>query len=54
MKGINSFAPNKETDEAFAAALFAAADAGVEIYAVDCTVTPDSMTADCKIPVRME
>lgn len=54
MKGISSFAPNKETDPAFAAALSAAKAAGVEIYAVDCTVTPDSVTADNKIPVRME
>lgn len=53
MKGVSSFAPNKKTDPAFAEALAQANAAGVEIYAVDCRVSPDSLSADCKIPVRL-
>ena len=53
MKGIFSFAPNRETDPEFAAALSAAAAAGVEIYAVDCRVTPDSIAADSPVPVAL-
>lgn len=53
MKGIFSFTPNRETDPEFAAALSAAAAAGVEIYAVDCRVTPDSVAADSPVPVAL-
>lgn len=54
MKGIFSFAPNRETDPDFADALLEAARAGVEIYAVDCRVEPDFIAAENKIPVCLE
>lgn len=54
MKGIFSFAPNRETDPDFADALLGAARAGVEIYAADCRVEPDFIAADNKIPVCLE
>ena len=54
MKGIFSFAPNRETDPDFADALSEAARAGVEIYAADCRVEPDFIAADNKIPVCLE
>ena len=44
MEGCAAFAPNEETDPAFAAALRAARDAGVGILCYDCAVTPESMT----------
>ncbi len=52
MKGAHSFAPNSATDPAFAAALCAAAAAGVEVIAMDCTVTLDGMVINA--PVRVE
>ena len=54
MKGIFSFAPNRETDPDFADALSEAARAGVEIYAADCRVEPDFIAAENKIPVCLE
>ena len=53
MEGPAWFAPNEATDPAFAAALRAARDAGVEILAYDCLVTPDSMTVHRPIEVRL-
>lgn len=43
MQGVNSFAPNAETDPRFAAALKAAKNAGVEVYAIDCKVSPEEI-----------
>ena len=51
MKGPTRFLPNHRTDPAFAAALSRADQAGVLLHAVDCLVTPDSLTADAPIPV---
>ena len=51
MKGVTHFAPNRQTDPAFAKALKEAAKAGVTIIALTCTVTPDSMEIDGEIPV---
>lgn len=51
MKGPTRFLPNHRTDPAFAAALSRAKQAGVQLCAVDCRVTPDTMTADTPIPV---
>ena len=51
MKGCRAFAPNGETDPAFAAALRDARRAGVEILCYDCRVAEDSMTADTAVPV---
>jgi sugar fermentation stimulation protein A len=48
-----SFAPNRETDPAFAAALQVAAFSGVEVYAYRCHVTPDGVTLAERIPVLL-
>ena len=45
------FSPNRETDPAFADALAAARDAGVEIWCRDCDVAADAMTARAVVPV---
>ncbi len=52
MKGIAEFLPNEAMDPAFAEALRHAAANGVKIMAVDCIVTPDSITLDTAIPIR--
>lgn len=46
MQEVSLFRPNRATHPEFADALRAAADAGVRVLAVDCIVTPDSMTID--------
>ncbi len=46
MKDVHIFRPNRATHPEFADALKEAAAAGVRVLAVDCTVTPDSMTID--------
>lgn len=43
MEGVKYFMPNRGTHAAFADALIRARDAGVEILAYDCKVTPDTM-----------
>ncbi len=53
MKGIHTFRPNWATQPEFGFALQQAAAAGVEIYAVDCVVTPDSLRMDAPIPVDL-
>ena len=53
MKGVDAFAPNCATHPAFADALTEAADAGVEVYAVDCCVTPQGTVIDAPVPVRL-
>lgn len=51
MKGVTRFEPNAATDPAFAEALRAAASAGVQVRAMDCLVTPESMEIDKDIEV---
>lgn len=51
MKGVSFVSPNYHTHPEFAAALRYAAQCGVNIRAVDCDVTPDSITADALLPV---
>ena len=51
MKGVHLLCPNDETHAGFGNALRDAAAAGVNILAVDCAVTPDSMVIDSTIPV---
>ncbi len=46
MKGVIDFAPNGETDPAFARALREARDAGVHILCYDCIVSEKGMWAD--------
>lgn len=53
MKGVRHFEPNERTHPAFGDALRRARHAGVKIHAVDCIVTPDSLTADSQIEVKL-
>lgn len=46
MQGVKYFTPNIKMHKAFGEALREAAEKGVEILAVDCIVTPESMTAN--------
>ena len=54
MKGIISFSPNDTTHPAFGEALRTAAKQGVQIKAIDCVVTPDTMTPDKEIPINLD
>lgn len=51
MEDVVDFAPNDVTHPAFGAALREAAAAGVEVVAVNCRVTPDSLEIMGHIPV---
>ena len=51
MSGVKHIQPNDATDPGFGKALREAAAAGVEVLAVDCTVTEDTMTINNFIPV---
>lgn len=51
MKNVKHFTPNKATHPEFANALKKAKKAGVQIYAVDCVVTSDSMQIDTFVEV---
>ena len=51
MEDVVDFAPNDVTHPAFGAALREAAAAGVEVVAVNCRVTPDSLEILGRIPV---
>ena len=53
MKGITSFSPNDTTHPAFGKALRTAAKQGVQIIAIDCTVTPETMIPDQEIPIKL-
>lgn len=53
MKGIRYLEPNDRTHPEFGEALRRAKTAGVQIMAVDCMVTPDSIRADKEIEVRL-
>ena len=54
IKNITSFSPNDATHPEFGAALRQAARQGVQIKAIDCIVTPDSMTPDQEIPIKLD
>ena len=51
MKGVSRFSPNKKTHPQFAESLKRAEQAGVQMMAFDCRVTPDSMTLDNEIEI---
>ena len=51
MAGVTDFSPNDETHPAFGEALRRARDAGVQIAAWRCRVTPDCMEIDRPVPV---
>lgn len=53
MKGVDFFSPNDVTHPQFGQALRDAAGAGVEVWAYDCAVTPDTLTLDAPVPVRL-
>jgi sugar fermentation stimulation protein A len=53
MKGVHVFRPNDHTHRAFGDALREAQAAGVRVLAVDCLVSPDTVTADTPIPVEL-
>lgn len=53
MEGMRSFSPNDRTHPEFGAALREAADAGVTVLAVECAVTPDSLTMTRPVPVAL-
>lgn len=51
MKGIKKFMPNYTTHREFGEVLKKAQENGVEILAMDCTVTPESMVIEDPVPV---
>ncbi len=53
MKGCTKFVPNDATDKVFADTLRLAYQQGVDVIAVDCIVTPDSMVIDQNIAVSL-
>ncbi len=53
MKGVHRFRPNDATHPDFGEALREAHAAGVYILAIDCHVTPKTVTADGYIPVEL-
>ncbi len=53
MKDIAFFSPNDVTHPEFGQALREAAAAGVEVWARDCIVTPDSLVLDAPVPVNL-
>lgn len=53
MKGVTVFEPNDETDPEFGRELRHAAGHGVKLLAYDCLVTPDSMTIDRAVGIRI-
>lgn len=53
MAGMKDFAPNDVTHPAFGDALRRAADRGVEVLAMECAVTPDSLAILQPVPVRL-
>jgi sugar fermentation stimulation protein A len=54
MEGMRLFSPNDATHPAFGDALRAAQAAGVEVLAVGCAVTPDSLTMDRPVAVDLQ
>jgi len=54
MKGISRFAPNYEIHPEFGAALVDAHMAGVKVSALDCIVTPDSLTIGSTVPISLK
>ena len=53
MKGTTEFRPNDITHKAFGDALRRAQEAGVNIFAYDCVVTPYSMTIDAPVKIKL-
>ena len=53
MEHVAYLHPNDQTDPAFGQALREAAEAGVQIIAMDCKVTPDTMIIHQPVPVQL-
>ena len=53
MSSVIDVAPNDATHPAFGAALRRAAAAGVEVLALDCRVTPESLLPGVRVPVDL-
>ena len=53
MSDVRYLHPNDATDPIFGATLREAASAGVQVLAVDCIVTPESMTIGSPVEVRL-
>ncbi len=53
MSDVSYLRPNDVTDPAFGAALREAAAAGVQILAMDCAVTPNTMTIQNPVEIRL-
>ncbi len=53
MKGVQYFTPNRLTHPEFADVLLQAKKAGVNILAMDCMVTPDSIEIDQHVPIQL-
>lgn len=53
MKGVKWFTPNVDTQPEFGEGLAQAKKAGVEIYAYDCEVAPDSITMNKPVPIAL-
>ena len=53
MSDVRYLHPNDDTDPAFGAALREASAAGVQILAMDCAVTPESMTIQKTVEIRL-
>ena len=49
MEGVKYFTPNRDTHPEFAEALCEAVEAGVEVLAYDCLVTPQTMEINCPV-----
>ena len=54
MKGVNEFRPNDEMHKDFGEALRNAVVRGVRVIAMDCEITPDSMTIDKPVKVDLK
>lgn len=53
MENVKYLRPNDETDPAFGNALREADAAGVQVLAVECSVTEDTMTITRQVPVKL-
>ena len=53
MEDVRYLCPNETTDPDFAQALRQAAAAGVQVLAVECRVTPETMTLTKRVPVKL-
>ncbi|MBO5908962.1 MAG: DNA/RNA nuclease SfsA [Clostridia bacterium] len=53
MTGVHTFSPNREMQPDFADALIKAREAGVQILAYDCIITPDSIRVNKPVTVKL-